>query len=131
MIDNDPYVFVTKIFLNKWKPFIIRGIDADDVTRFSKFTRQLPISDKVLATNLRELEDDGIVDRIIYPEIPPRVEYKLTKLGKTIMPILDALYHWGWNEMKRRNIPIDSLGEMWHGYASKDKKFMKNPFKSK
>ena len=52
---------------------------------------------------LRELESDGIIDRIIYPEIPPRVEYTITDYGKTLLPIIDSMYKWGRQHMKTEN----------------------------
>ncbi len=105
-INNDPYLHTMKVFLHRWKPFIIQAIKFDGCTRFNKFTRQMPISEKVLAQNLRELESDGIIERIMYPEVPPRVEYRLTETGRSLCPILDILYDWGWHDMKRKNLPI-------------------------
>ncbi len=128
-IKNDPYIHTMKTFLNRWKPFIIAAIRFDNATRFNRFTRQLPISHKVLTANLRELEDDGIIERIVYHEVPPRVEYRLTESGKTIIPILETLYDWGWKDMSRKCLDIDPLGEMWHGYREPDEKIMDSPFK--
>ena len=51
--------------------------------------------------------------------------------GKSIIPILDKVYEWGWKEMRRRGIPIDSIGEMWHGFRERDKKLMKRPYKAR
>ncbi len=129
--ENDPYNYVIKTFCNKWKPYIIRGISYDGTTRFSRFTKQLPISEKVLTTTLKQLEADGIIQRTVYPEVPVRVEYSLTDIGKSILPILDILYDWGWKRMKNLGIEIDPLGEMWHGYREKDNSIMDNPFKKK
>jgi DNA-binding HxlR family transcriptional regulator len=128
-VERDPYNFVMKLFLNRWKPFIIQAMRFDGVTRYNRFTKQLPISEKVLAQNLKELEADGIVYRKIYSEIPPHVEYRLTDLGKSITPILDMLYDWGWHEMKRRDMPIDPLGEMWHGFRERDEELMESAYK--
>ena len=128
-INQDPYLHVMKVFLHRWKPFIIQAIKFDQNTRFSRFTKQMPITEKVLAQNLRELENDGIIERIVYPEIPPKVEYRLTETGRSICPILDMLYDWGWHDMKRKKLQIDPLGEMWHGYRDKDEDFMKEPYK--
>ncbi|HHU21950.1 MAG TPA: helix-turn-helix transcriptional regulator [Clostridiales bacterium] len=126
---GDPYNFAIKAFCTRWKPFLIKAIGYDETTRFNRFTKQLPISEKVLTENLRELEADGLITRTVYAEVPPRVEYKLTELGRSVCPILEAIYDWGWNEMKRLGLPIDPLGEMWHGYRERDEKVMESPFK--
>ena len=66
------------------------------VTRFGELKRVLKgISEKVLAQHLRELEKDGIIQRKVYAEVPPKVEYSLTASGKTLKPILDAMHEWG------------------------------------
>lgn len=128
-IENDPYNFIMKVFCTRWKPYIIQGIKRDGRTRFNRFCKQLPITEKVLTANLKELEADGIIKRIVYYEVPPRVEYELTELGESICPILDMLYEWGWHEMKKRNLQVDPLGEMWHGFREEDKELMKSPYK--
>ena len=84
---EDCYDYCRRVFFNRWKPRIITAIYFDkDCTRFSRFTRQLPITEKVLTQNLRELEEDGIINRTIYPEVPLRVEYHLTEQGKRLYP---------------------------------------------
>ena len=128
-LDNDPYSFVMRVFCTKWKPVLIKAINFDESTRFNRFTRQLPITEKVLTDNLRELEADGLITRTAFAEVPPRVEYQLTDLGKSVCPILDTLYDWGWHEMKRRGLPIDPIGEMWHGYRERDAEMMDSPYK--
>lgn len=128
-ITCDPYSFVMRVFYSKWKPFLLTAMDFDTVTRFSEFRNHLPISEKVLTSNLRELEQDGLIIRSVYPEVPPRVEYQLTELGKSVIPILKTMYDWGWHEMKRRGMPIDPVGEMWHGYREPDPVLMNTPYK--
>ena len=65
-------------------------------SRFGELKRGLKgISEKVLAQHLKELEKDGIIQRKVYAEIPPKVEYSLTPSGKTLKPILDAMHEWG------------------------------------
>ena len=129
-VEHDPYNFVMKVFCTRWKPYLLKAIEFDDdCTRFSKFTKQLPITEKVLAQNLRELEGDGLIYRTIHPEVPPRVEYHLTALGYSVCNLLQTLYDWGWHEMKRRGLPIDPLGEMWHGYRQRDAEVMDAPHK--
>lgn len=64
--------------------------------------RALPaISKQMLVNQLRELEEDKILERIIYAEIPPRVEYKITKYGQTLMPVISTLQDWGLQDLKR------------------------------
>ena len=82
---------------NKWKLLIIRNLLAGN-QRFTDFVKTIPgISKKVLTDNLRALEDDGLIDREVFAEVPPRVEYSLTPLGETLRPILDAMFDWGAN----------------------------------
>ena len=79
----------------KWKILIIHLIN-NDINRFGKLSMMLKdISRQMLTTQLRDLEKDGILERVIYPEIPPRVEYFLTPKGKALGPVLDALKDWG------------------------------------
>ena len=66
--------------------------------RFNELKKSLDgISQKVLTDSLRSMEDDGIIIRTVYPEVPPRVEYALSELGETMRPILDAMQEWGEN----------------------------------
>lgn len=64
--------------------------------RFTELQRSIgSISQKVLTSKLREMEERGIIHRQIFPEVPPRVEYSLTELGLTLKPIIDSMYQWG------------------------------------
>lgn len=79
----------------KWKPLVLWAIK-DGALRFSRIAAELPgITQRMLTRQLRELEEDGIVHREVYAQVPPRVEYSLTESGRTIVPILEALYAWG------------------------------------
>jgi DNA-binding HxlR family transcriptional regulator len=79
----------------RWKVLIIREL-MDGVKRFGELQRSLHgITQKMLTQQLREMEDDGIVHREIYPQIPPKVEYSLTPLGESLQPILQAMHEWG------------------------------------
>lgn len=79
----------------KWKPLILWAL-GDEVMRFSELQRALPgVNTKMLTRQLRELEEDGIVSRKVYAEVPPRVEYAITDFGRTLIPILEALCAWG------------------------------------
>lgn len=128
-ISRDPYNYVMKVVFGRWKPFILQAIDTDNVTNFARFSKQLPITQKVLAQNLRALEQDGLISRTVIPETPPRTEYRLTERGKSLIPLLNAVYDWGWHVMQEENLPIDALGEMWHGYREKEADKMLNPYK--
>ena len=69
----------------------------NEINRFGKMNMMLKdISKQMLTTQLRELENDGIIKRVIYPEIPPRVEYFLTEKGKSLLPIIDLMKDWGY-----------------------------------
>lgn len=116
-IVDDPYTFAKRVIFAKWKPFLLNAIYVDGVTRFNRFTKMLPISEKVLAQNLRELESDGLITRTVVPDVPPKVEYRLTEVGTSACQILRQVYDWSWHEMKRRGMDIDPKGELWHGYT--------------
>ena len=79
----------------RWKMVIIFHLFDRSTLRFSELERTIPgVSQKMLIQQLRELERDGIVTRKIYPQVPPKVEYSLTKWGKTMCPALDSLLEW-------------------------------------
>lgn len=87
----------TTVYLigNKWKLMILRNLLARP-NRFGELRKTIPgISAKVLTENLRAMEQDGIVIRTAYAEMPPRVEYKLSELGNTLRPIFSAMEKWG------------------------------------
>lgn len=103
MPGNCPVVYCMNIIGGKWKPSIIHMIRTDR-NRYSILLKNITeISKQTLTNQLRELESDGIIDRIIYPEIPPRVEYTITDYGKTLLPIIDSMYKWGRQHMKTEN----------------------------
>ena len=130
-LSRDPYQYARKVFFNRWKPYLLHAIDFDGTTRFSRFGKQLPITEKVLTANLRELEKDGLITRTVYAEVPVRVEYTLTEQGKSLIPILDSIYDWGWHAMHDKELPIDPRGEMWHGYRERDEDFLHTAPKEK
>lgn len=91
-----PVATTVQLIGNKWKLLILRNLIYSGKQRFTDFVKSIPgISKKVLTDNLRALEDDGLVEREVFAEVPPRVEYSLSDLGKTLKPILDALKDWG------------------------------------
>ncbi|MDL2271673.1 helix-turn-helix transcriptional regulator [Desulfovibrio sp. OttesenSCG-928-I05] len=79
---------------NKWKIFITYELQSG-TRRFNELRRSIPtISQKVLTQNLRSMEEDGLVTRQVFAEVPPRVEYTLSELGSTLTPVIDALADW-------------------------------------
>lgn len=84
------------IISGKWKIIIIYYLETEGVLRFSEIKRLLPkITHKVLTTQIRELEEDGIIHRKVFAEVPPKVEYSLTKLGESLIPIVLMMDEWG------------------------------------
>ena len=91
-----PVATTVRLVGNKWKLLIIRNLIYHRKQRFSDFIKTIPaISKKVLTDNLRALEEDGLVERQVFAEVPPRVEYTLSSLGSSLKPILDAMSDWG------------------------------------
>ena len=81
---------------DKWSLLVLYTLEQKEVLRFKDLWRQIPdISQKMLTSTLRHLEDDGIISREVFTEVPPRVEYRLSERGKSLMPHLDALLTWG------------------------------------
>lgn len=80
----------------KWKPLIIWHLGNKGTKRFNEIKKLLPkITQKMLTQQLRELEADGLITRKVYAEVPPKVEYSLTDLGESLMPILKMMCDWG------------------------------------
>lgn len=94
-IENCPINYAIGKIGGKWKPLILHRIQVG-VNRFGVLQRAIPmISKQMLTSQLRELEADGFIERKIYAEVPPRVEYFVTPKGATIFPVLAALAAWG------------------------------------
>lgn len=80
---------------NKWKVLILRDLMSGK-KRFGELKKSIgSVSQKVLTAQLRDMEADGLLTRTVYPEVPPRVEYDLTELGKSLQPVLQSLQEWG------------------------------------
>lgn len=80
---------------DKWKVLILRDL-MSGTKRFGELKKSVSgISQKVLTSNLRDMEENGLLSREVFPEVPPRVEYTLTELGRSMSPILDAMARWG------------------------------------
>ncbi|WP_078392614.1 winged helix-turn-helix transcriptional regulator [Shouchella patagoniensis] len=95
----------------KWKMLILWHLGKEGTKRFGELKSLMPgITQRMLVTQLRELEDHLIVDRKVYPVVPPKVEYSLTEQGEKLLPILDAMYEWGKNYiedvLKEEKLPV-------------------------
>ncbi len=91
-----PVATTVQLIGNKWKLLILRNLIFNGAQRFSDFIKTIPaISKKVLTDNLRALEDDGIIEREVFAEVPPRVVYSLSELGNSLRPIMNAMQEWG------------------------------------
>lgn len=91
-----PVTATMQVLGGKWKPILINAIYLTSPARFGELKRSVKgITQSMLTSQLRELEDDGIINRKIYAEIPPRVEYTLTEFGLTLSPIMLAMAKWG------------------------------------
>ena len=81
---------------NKWALVVLVKISESEPVRFNELYRNIPsVSEKVLSQVLKQLTTDGIIERQLYPDVPPRVEYSITDLGKTLLPHVEALIKWG------------------------------------
>ena len=90
-----PVELTLLLISNKWKVLIIRDL-LDGAKRFSELKKSINnISQKVLTSNLREMEENNLLTRKVYPEIPPRVEYTLTDIGYSLKTLLDGMDKWG------------------------------------
>lgn len=90
-----PVATTVRLIGNKWKLLIIRDL-LEGERRFGELKKSVSgISQKVLSENLRVLESDGIISREVFAEVPPRVLYSLTDVGRSLLPVIDAMADWG------------------------------------
>ena len=91
-----PVTATMKVLGGKWKPILINAIYHTAPARFGELKRSvIGITQSMLTQQLRELEDDGIISRKIYAQIPPKVEYTLTEFGLTLSPVIQTMANWG------------------------------------
>lgn len=97
----------------KWKPLIIYFL-MQRTMRFNELRRAIPtVTQRMLTKHLRELEQYGIIDRTVYPEVPPRVEYALTERGHSLKPVLDAMLEWGINYLAQNpDLPMKTPDDL-------------------
>lgn len=99
-IEICPIRNVVARFSNKWAILIMLVLKEEGCLRFNQLRKFIPdISSKVLSSTLQILEADGLVKRTLYPEVPPRVEYELTAMGESLMPIIQDLTQWALRNM--------------------------------
>lgn len=103
---TNPYHYVLHCIGGKWKMTILHEIHTYGSIRFNQTLKALPISEKVFSQQLRELVEAGLIRRISYDTIPPKVEYVLTPSGEQLIPALDALYIWSIRQMDERASPL-------------------------
>lgn len=102
-LPNCPVETTLMLISDRWKVLILRDL-LNGTKRFSELKKSIgSISQKVLTSNLRSMEQDGLVHRKVFPEVPPRVEYSLTKTGFSLKPILDTMYTWGENYQRQHS----------------------------
>ncbi len=100
-IQDTPFGYTISVIGGKWKMVIIYLLAENQTVRFNELKRQIgTITFKTLSSQLKELESDGMVSRKEYPQIPPKVEYSLTKKAEDLLPLLEGLCEWG---AKNRN----------------------------
>ena len=92
-----PYVTSQKVLTGKWSMYILFLLSNEDSIRFNELHRRMPeeITHTTLSRQLKALEDEGLVKRIVYSQIPPKVEYSLSDIGRKFEKVLDALGEWG------------------------------------
>ena len=99
-----PVATTLALISNRWKVLIVRDL-LDGPRRFGELRRSVgDISQKVLTQNLRQMEQDGLLTRTAYAEVPPRVEYELTAVGQSLRMVLDAMWAWGEDYQRERGV---------------------------
>ncbi|MFB3165507.1 winged helix-turn-helix transcriptional regulator [Neobacillus sp. 179-J 1A1 HS] len=100
------------ILVGKWKPIILLHLLKNGTQRFSELKRSVPgITQKMLTNQLRELEDEDIIHRVVYPQVPPKVEYSITEYGRSLEPILEAMHQWGTNHTLHKQQKMKRMSE--------------------
>jgi DNA-binding HxlR family transcriptional regulator len=99
-----PVEITLRLLGNKWKVLILRELFTG-TKRFGELSRGISgISQKMLTQQIRQMESDNLVERKVYAEVPPRVEYSLTETGRSLKPILDEMHRWGQQYQSMRSL---------------------------
>lgn len=102
IIEMCPVRNVIARFGNKWAFLVLLVIGDNGVVRFNELCRQIPdVSSRVLSSTLKTLEADGLIARKVYPVVPPKVEYSLTDIGQSLLPLITQLTSWAQTNMRR------------------------------
>lgn len=100
-VDVRPFAYAMSLIGGKWKMHILFWLWRMEVMRYNELKRSLEgVTHKMLSNQLKELERDGIIIRKEYPQVPPKVEYYLSETGKSLMPVLQEVCHWGHEHYK-------------------------------
>jgi DNA-binding HxlR family transcriptional regulator len=98
-----------EIIGGKWKGLLLHQLMSHGTLRFSELQRLKPnLSPRILTAQLRQLEDDGVIVRKIYPVVPPKVEYSLSEAGESLRPLIHAMQKWGDAHLTRTKAPVRS-----------------------
>lgn len=89
-----PFVTAQKLLQGKWAILILHALN-EGTKRFNELKRDIQITHATLSSQLKYMEKEGLVHRTVYPEVPPRVEYSLTAMGRRFAPVLDSIQVWG------------------------------------
>lgn len=99
------------MIIGKWKIAIMLNLIHYGTMRFSELQHVMPgVTQKVLTSHLRDLEHEGIVERVVYPQVPPKVEYSMTEYGKSLQTILEMMHEWGEAHLQRKAQMLFSQG---------------------
>lgn len=102
VIEICPIRNVVARFGDKWSLLVLLVINQEEVVRFNELGRMIPdISSRVLSTTLKTLEADGLITRKVYAQVPPKVEYSLTDIGRSLIPLIMQLTEWAQKNMKK------------------------------
>lgn len=107
MMDNTPdhcrVATTMEMIIGKWKIAIMLNLIHYGTMRFSQLQHVMPgVTQKVLTSQLRDLEQEGIVKRVVYPQVPPKVEYSMTEYGMSLQTILETMHEWGKAHIQRK-----------------------------
>lgn len=99
------FVAALDSIVGKWKPIILYHLLQGEPLRFNELRRLLPnVTQRMLTLHLRELEEEEIITRTVYPQVPPKVEYSITEYGKSLAPVLETLHRWGKLHVERKQL---------------------------